>query len=86
MCRETPGTLYLQSIQVHSPIARERDGETFHMRARGGNTWVELPKPGVLEALVDETFKLVQEMNHQRLSGTIDLALRQAKTGPRPPS
>lgn len=56
------------------------------MRARGGNTWVELPKPGVLEALVDETFKLVQEMNHQRLSGTIDLALRQAKTGPRPPS
>jgi hypothetical protein len=68
---------------LHSPIARERDGEAFLMRARGGNTWVELPKPEVLEALADETFKLVEEMNHQRLSGVIDLALRQAKTVPR---
>jgi hypothetical protein len=71
---------------LHSPIARERDGETFHMRARRGNTWVELPKPEALEALANETFKLVQEMNHQRLSGVIDLALRQAQTGlPNPP-
>jgi hypothetical protein len=68
---------------LHSPIARERDGEAFHMRGRGGNTWVELPKPEVLEALADETFELVQEMNHQRLSGVIDMALRHAKTGPR---
>ena len=65
---------------LHSPIARERDGKIFQMRARDGNTWVELPKPEVLEALADETFNLVQEMNHQRLSGMIDLALRQAKT------
>jgi hypothetical protein len=64
---------------LHSPIARERDGEVFVMRARGGNTWVELPMPEDLEALADETFKLVEEMNHQRLSGVIDLALRQAK-------
>jgi hypothetical protein len=65
---------------LHSPIARERDGEAFHMRARGGNTWVELPKSEVLKALADETFVLVAEMNHERLNGVIDLALRQAKT------
>jgi hypothetical protein len=47
---------------LHSPIARERDGVAFFMRARGGNTWVGLPKPDMLEALADETFKLVQEM------------------------
>jgi hypothetical protein len=71
---------------LHSPIARERDGEAFHMRARGsGNTWVELPKPEVLEALADETFVLVAEMNHERLSGMIDVALRQAKMGTRQP-
>lgn len=51
------------------------------MRARGGNTWVELPKSEVLEGLADDTFKLVQEMNHERLSGVIDVALRQAKMG-----
>ena len=66
---------------LHSPIARERDGEAFRMRARGGNTWVELPKSEVLKALADETFGLVEEMNHQRLSGLIDLALSQHKTG-----
>ena len=66
---------------LHSPIARERDGEAFQMRARGGNTWVELPKSEVLEGLADDTFKLVQEMNHERLSGVIDVALRQAKMG-----
>jgi hypothetical protein len=71
---------------LHSPIARERDGEAFHMRARGGdNTWVGLPKSEVLQALADETFALVTEMNHERLSGVIDLALRQAKTGTRQP-
>jgi hypothetical protein len=62
---------------LHSPIARERDGQTFQMRARGGNIWVELPTPELLEALADETFKLVEEMNHQRLSGVIGLALLQ---------
>jgi hypothetical protein len=66
---------------LHSPIARERDGAAFHIRGRGGNAWVALPRPEVLEA--DETFELVQEMNHQRLNGAIDIALRQAKTGPR---
>jgi hypothetical protein len=69
---------------LHSPIARERDGETFRMRARGGNTWIELPKPAVLQALADETFELVEEMNHQRLSGLIGLALLQRKSGMRP--
>jgi hypothetical protein len=64
---------------LHSPIARDRDGQAFHMRARGGNTWLALPEPETLEALADETFKLVQEMNHERLSGVIDLALRQAQ-------
>jgi hypothetical protein len=65
---------------LHSPIARERDGEAFFIRGRGGgNTWVELPRPDVLEALADETFKLVEEMNHERLSGVIDLELRQAR-------
>jgi hypothetical protein len=28
------------------------------MRTRGGNTWVELPGPDVLQALADETFAL----------------------------
>jgi hypothetical protein len=65
---------------LHSPIARERDGKAFLMRARGGGNWVELPKPEVLQALADETFKLVQEMNHERLSGRIGLALSQGKT------
>jgi hypothetical protein len=69
---------------LHSPIARERDGEKFYMRTRGANTWVELPTPDVLEALADETFMLVQEMNHQRLGGLIDVALRRRKAGPRP--
>jgi hypothetical protein len=69
---------------LHSPIARERDGQRFHMRTRGGNTWVELPTPDVLEALANETFVLVQEMNHQRLGGLIDVALRQRKARPRP--
>jgi hypothetical protein len=69
---------------LHSPIARERDGQRFYMRTRGGNTWVELPAPDVLKALADETFLLVQEMNHQRLGGLIDVALRQRKAGPRP--
>lgn len=64
---------------LHSPIARERDGEAFRMRARGGSTWVELPKPEVLQALADETFKLVEEMNHARLSGLIGLALSSRK-------
>jgi hypothetical protein len=68
---------------LHSPIARERDGEAFRMRARGGNTWIELPEPEVLKALADETFDLVTEMNHQRLSGLIGLALSQRKTGAR---
>jgi hypothetical protein len=54
------------------------------MRTRGGNIWVELPTPDVLEALADETFVLVQEMNHQRLGGLIDVALRQRQAGPRP--
>jgi hypothetical protein len=68
---------------LHSPIARERDGEGFHMRARGGgNTWVELPKPAVLEALADEISLLVSEMNHERISGVIGLALDQAKSQP----
>jgi hypothetical protein len=66
---------------LHSPIARERDSETFRMRSRGGNTWVELPNPAVLKALADETFELVEEMNHQRLSGVIDLALLQHRIG-----
>jgi len=52
------------------------------MRARGGNTWVELPKPEVLKALADETYRLVEDMNHQRLSGAIDVALRQRKRPP----
>jgi hypothetical protein len=64
---------------LHSPIGRERDGPAFRMRARGGNTWVELPKPEALKALADETYKLVEEMNHQRLAGTVDAALRQRK-------
>jgi hypothetical protein len=64
---------------LHSPIARERDGQKFYMRTRGGNTWVELPTPDVLKALADETFVLVQEMNPQRLGGLIDVALRSAK-------
>jgi hypothetical protein len=64
---------------LHSPIGRERDGQAFRMRARGGNTWVELPKPEVLKALADETYRLVEDMNHQRLSGAIDVALRQRK-------
>ena len=67
---------------LHSPIARERDGEAFRMRARGGNTWVELPRPTVLKALADETFKLVEEMNHQRLNGVIGLALLQRRKQP----
>ena len=65
---------------LHSPIAKERDGERFFMRARGGgNDWVELPKPEELQALADETFKLQQEMNHERLGGVIALALSQRK-------
>lgn len=66
---------------LHSPIARERDGEAFRMRARGGSTWVELPKPEVLQALADETYKLVQEMKHARLGGLIGLEFsrRQAR-------
>ena len=64
---------------LHSPIARDRDGETFRMRARGCNDWVELPKPKALKALADDTFHLVEEMNHQRHNGVIDLALRRAK-------
>jgi geranylgeranyl pyrophosphate synthase len=68
---------------LHSPIARERDGKAFFMRARGGNTWVELPKPEELKALADETFKLQQEMNHERLGGVIALALSKRKTVPR---
>jgi hypothetical protein len=70
---------------LHSPIARERDGRAFRMRTRGGNTWSELPKPEVLKALADETFTLVEEMNHQRLGGIIGLALLQRKTGKREP-
>lgn len=54
---------------LHSPIGRERDGCAFFMRSRGGNTWVELPKSDVLKALADETLALVQEMNHERISG-----------------
>ena len=64
---------------LHSPIGRERDGQAFCMRARGGNTWVELPKPEVLKALADETYRLVEDINHQRLSGAIDVALRHRK-------
>lgn len=67
---------------LHSPIARERDGDVFRMRTRGGNTWVELPRPAVLKALADETFELVEEMNHQRLNGVIGLALLQRRTQP----
>lgn len=67
---------------LHSPIARERDGETFFMRARGTNTWVKLPKPEVLEKLANDTYELVQEMNHQRLSGVIGLALSRAAATP----
>jgi hypothetical protein len=65
---------------LHSPIARERDGQGFRMRARGGNNWVELPQPAVLQELADETFELVDQMNHERLSGIIGLALSQRKT------
>jgi hypothetical protein len=43
---------------------------------------VELPKPEVLKALADETYRLVEDMNHQRLSGAIDVALRQRKRPP----
>jgi hypothetical protein len=65
---------------LHSPIAKERDGEKFFMRARGGgNNWDELPKPEELQVLADEIFKLQQEMNHERLSGVIALALSQRK-------
>ena len=64
---------------LHSPIARERDGDGFYMRARGGQSWVELPKSAVLKTLADDTFRLVEEMNHQRLSGVIGLALLQSK-------
>ncbi|MGB9332630.1 MAG: hypothetical protein WCB10_17835 [Steroidobacteraceae bacterium] len=69
---------------LHSPIARERDGQAFRMRARGRNEWVELPKSEVLKALADEIFELVQEMNHQRFGGVIDAALRQRKPTSRP--
>jgi hypothetical protein len=34
----------------------------------------------VLRALADETFVLVQEINHQRLGGLIDVALQQRKS------
>lgn len=64
---------------LHSPIARERDGQGFRMRARGDN-WVELPQPAVLQELADETFELVEQMNHERLNGIIGLALSQRKT------
>jgi len=64
---------------LHSPIGRERDGAAFLMRTRGSSSWVELPKPEELKALADETYELVEEMNHQRLSGVIDAALRQRK-------
>jgi hypothetical protein len=66
---------------LHSPIAREKYGIGFRMRARGGgNTWVELPKPEMLEVLADETARLVEEMNFQRLSGVIGLALSQRRS------
>jgi hypothetical protein len=64
---------------LHSPIGRERDGQAFRMRVRGSNTWVQIPQSEVLKALADETFKLVQEMNHERLGGIIDMALRQRR-------
>lgn len=63
----------------YARVRGERDGEAFHMRARGSNTWIELPTPAMLEALTDETFELVEEMNHQRLGGVIDLALLQRR-------
>jgi hypothetical protein len=65
---------------LHSPIARERDGQGFRMRARGGNNWVELPQAAVLQELADETFELLEQMNHERLNGIIGLALSQRTT------
>jgi hypothetical protein len=66
---------------LHSPIARDRDGESFRMRGRGGNTWIELPKSETLKTLADDTFSLVEEMNHQRLGGMIGVALHEVATG-----
>jgi len=68
---------------LHSPIARERDGPEFRMRSRGTNEWVALPPADELKALAEETFALQQDMNHQRLSGLIDAALRQYRSNPK---
>ena len=42
---------------------------------------VELPGPDVLKVVADETFAVFEEINHQRLDGLIDVALRQRKAG-----
>jgi hypothetical protein len=61
---------------LHSPIGRERDGTRFLMRVRGATEWTELTTPTVLQNLAEATYELVEEMNHQRLSGAIEAALR----------
>lgn len=61
---------------LHSPIGRERDGEQrFYTRTSDGS-WAELPDVTALKKLGDEINELIIEMNHQRLSGGIDVALR----------
>jgi hypothetical protein len=65
------------------PSGASATGRHFECAGAAANTWVELPKPEELKALADEIFELVQEMNHQRLSGVIDVALRHRKTVPR---
>jgi hypothetical protein len=62
---------------LHSPIGRERDRDRFHTLKEDG-TWAELPSVAELAALVDAINGLIMEMNHERLSGEIDLALRGA--------
>jgi hypothetical protein len=48
------------------------------MRVRNGTKWVELPKPEVLQTLADETYRMVEEMNHERLRPAVSTSSRTA--------
>lgn len=64
---------------IHNLVGRERDGVAFVMRKRDGS-WVDLPKPEVLQKLGDDLAELVKDMHFSRLSGLIGVALLNVAT------
>lgn len=62
---------------VHSVWARELDGEP--MRRDGSSSWLPIPSVEQLQALSRELLELTLELNHARLEGFIQEALRHSR-------